>query len=222
LRAVVAVVVAVVLVLGLVLLWRLTPLSSLNAPALVHDLLTGAAGPFVGVGVVVVGGLVFFPLTLLILQAGLVFPPFTAVVVSVLGAVLSSLLSYGIGWCVGPRVLTRVFGRQLLRTAARLDTRGVWATAGLRLLPVSPFTLVNLAAGAAHVRLAAFLAGTALGLLPAVFALTLIGHALGSVVNGRWRIEIAVIVVVAGLVASGVAALLIRHRHTMALAQASS
>ncbi|MDP2339456.1 MAG: VTT domain-containing protein [Deltaproteobacteria bacterium] len=217
LRAAVAVVVAAVLCLGLVALWRMTSLSSLIVlPAQLHELLTGPSGPLVGVGVVVGGGLVFFPLTLLVLQSGLVFHPLTALAVNFTGALLSCLLSYGIGRLIGPRALSRVFGRGILRTAARLDGRGVWATAGLRLAPVSPFTLVNLAAGAAHVRLPQFLVGSAVGLSPAIVILTLLGTALGSVIDSVWRVEVAVIVVLAGLVASALAALIVRRRRTMA------
>ena len=42
----------------------------------------------------------------------------------------------------------------------------------LRLVPVAPFTVVNLVAGASHVRALDFGLGTVLGIAPAVFAMT--------------------------------------------------
>ncbi len=212
LRAAIAVVVAIVLVLTAIVVWRSTSLASVLAPARVHELLGGDPGPCIGIAVVVGGGLVFFPLTLLALTSALVFSPLAAFGVSWVGALLSCLLSYGIGRIMGARALTRLVGRRPLRTAARLDGRGIWATAGLRLAPVSPFTLVNLCAGAARVRLPQFLLGSALGLLPSVLLLTLLGQLLGLLVNKVWHVEVAAIVVVAGLCATGVAALLFRRR----------
>jgi uncharacterized membrane protein YdjX (TVP38/TMEM64 family) len=47
---------------------------------------------------------------------------------------------------------------------------------GLRVLPVLPFTLVNMAAGALGVPYRTFLLGTLLGMAPGVLAVTLLGE----------------------------------------------
>ena len=52
--------------------------------------------------------------------------------------------------------------------------RGLLAVVTFRLLPVAPFTLVNLAAGASGIRFADFLVGTVIGLLPGL--VLLLGH----------------------------------------------
>jgi len=41
----------------------------------------------------------------------------------------------------------------------------------VRLLPIAPFSVVNAVAGASHIRLREFLLGTALGMLPGIFAI---------------------------------------------------
>jgi uncharacterized membrane protein YdjX (TVP38/TMEM64 family) len=50
----------------------------------------------------------------------------------------------------------------------------------LRLVPLAPFTVVNIVAGVSEVRLGDFLLGSALGLLPGIAFATLFGHQLGS------------------------------------------
>ena len=52
----------------------------------------------------------------------------------------------------------------------------------LRLVPVFPFWLVNLAAALLNVRLATFAAATAIGIIPGGFAFTFIGTGLDSAI----------------------------------------
>lgn len=217
-RAALAVVFAVVFCFGLAALWRFTPLAALIAPerlqALLQPIVQGPQGPFVGVATFVVGGCLFFPLTLLVLQSGLLFHPVVAVGVSLVGAGCSAALSWLIGRAVGARTLARVIGREQLRAVANLDGRGVWAVAALRLAPVAPFTLVNLAAGAAGVRFSTFLLGTLIGMLPGIVALTLVGQGLLSVLKsvGQGSFEFVVVAVVGGAIATFLARALVRRR----------
>jgi len=44
--------------------------------------------------------------------------------------------------------------------------QGILTVAMIRNIPVAPFTIVNLIAGASHIRLKDYLIGTALGMLP--------------------------------------------------------
>jgi phospholipase D1/2 len=58
----------------------------------------------------------------------------------------------------------------------------VIAVATLRMLPVAPYTLVNLAAGSIDVRLRDYVLGTLLGILPGTIAVTAFGHQLREIV----------------------------------------
>jgi uncharacterized membrane protein YdjX (TVP38/TMEM64 family) len=51
------------------------------------------------------------------------------------------------------------------------------------MLPIAPFTFINLAAGASHVKFADFLAGTFLGMAPGILVITLLGNQLGRVLS---------------------------------------
>ena len=51
------------------------------------------------------------------------------------------------------------------------------------MLPIAPFTFINLAAGASHVRFVDFLAGTFLGMAPGILVITLLGNQLSQVLS---------------------------------------
>ena len=61
--------------------------------------------------------------------------------------------------------------------------RGVFAIAAIRLVPIAPFTIINLAAGASAIRLSDYLAGTLLGMLPGLVALSALGHQMVRIVS---------------------------------------
>ena len=62
---------------------------------------------------------------------------------------------------------------RLSRLSRRLARRGLLAIIAVRMVPVAPFTVVNLAAGASHIRFRDFAIGTGLGLLPGILAITI-------------------------------------------------
>jgi uncharacterized membrane protein YdjX (TVP38/TMEM64 family) len=53
----------------------------------------------------------------------------------------------------------------------------------LRLVPVFPFWLVNLVAGASGMRLSSYVAGTFLGMIPAAFVYASLGSGLGILIS---------------------------------------
>jgi SNARE associated Golgi protein len=79
-------------------------------------------------------------------------------------------------------------GPRLSRIRNSLARRGVLAVATVRMVPLAPFTLVNVVAGASQIRLTDYLAGTALGMAPGLIALSALGHQILSAVAsaGRW------------------------------------
>ena len=46
----------------------------------------------------------------------------------------------------------------------------------IRLVPVAPFTFINLVAGASRIRLHEYLLGTALGMAPGIIVMAALGH----------------------------------------------
>jgi uncharacterized membrane protein YdjX (TVP38/TMEM64 family) len=76
----------------------------------------------------------------------------------------------------------------------------------VRILPVAPFTLVNMVAGASHLRPRDFLIGTALGMLPGIVAVVLFSDRLAAAVfeptagNFAWFALALVLIAAAGLI----------------------
>ncbi|WP_348240396.1 TVP38/TMEM64 family protein, partial [Salmonella enterica] len=64
-----------------------------------------------------------------------------------------------------------------------LDRSGIVAVATIRMVPIAPFTLVNLAAGSIDVRLRDYALGTALGIIPGTAVLTAFGHQLRAIIE---------------------------------------
>jgi uncharacterized membrane protein YdjX (TVP38/TMEM64 family) len=74
----------------------------------------------------------------------------------------------------------------------------------VRNLPVAPFTIVNMVAGASHIKLKDFLLGTALGMLPGIVAITVFtDRVVAAVKNPDWT-NIAAAAGIALILATGV------------------
>jgi phospholipase D1/2 len=79
----------------------------------------------------------------------------------------------------------------------------------VRIVPVAPFAVINLFAGASHVSLRDFLIGTTLGMLPGVLALAIFAQGITSLI-GRASLQ-AVALTLVGLLALGGLIWLGRH-----------
>jgi phospholipase D1/2 len=172
--AVLAAVLAIILTGAAI--WRWTPLADiLNTADIVSwfEALRDDWRAFpVVVAAYIAAGLIVFPVTLLIIATGAVFGFWPGALYALTGAVLSAAVTYGVGHALGRRHLQRLPGRWIHRINRRLARQGLLAVIALRIVPVAPFTVVNFAAGASEIRFRSFAIGTALGLLPAVLALT--------------------------------------------------
>ena len=70
------------------------------------------------------------------------------------GALSSAIVTYAVGALLGRETLRGVIGPRLRRVQRKIVNGGVLAIAAIRMVPLAPFTVVNLVAGASEVRLA--------------------------------------------------------------------
>lgn len=126
----------------------------------------------------VAGGLVMFPLTVLIAGTAVALGPLWGVPTALAGAGASAALLFWIGRLVGRKPLERHGGPVVDQLSRRLADNGIFAVATVRAVPVAPFTVVNLVAGASKVRFFDYMAGTMVGLAPGTLAFNLLGHQL--------------------------------------------
>ena len=173
-----------VVLLGLAAAWKWTPLGEwLNVDTVssyIASFAGGPAAPAIAIGAFVLGGLLVAPLTLLVVIAALAFGPIAGFAYSLIGSVASAALLYGIGHALGRNTVRRLAGSRLNRLSKRLGERGIIAITVLRMLPVAPFSVVNLVAGASHIRFRDFLIGTVLGLLPGITAINFFVDRVGA------------------------------------------
>ena len=173
--------------LGLAAAWRWTSLRDwLDIPALVaylHGFNDSSVGPALTVAAFVLGGLVVAPVTVLIAVSVLAFGPFFGFLYSFTGMTLSALVTFGLGHLLGHDTVRRLAGSRLNKISRRLAQRGVLAIIAVRIIPVAPFSLINLVAGASHIRFRHFLIGTLIGELPGLLAISIFVDQIGEAIR---------------------------------------
>jgi uncharacterized membrane protein YdjX (TVP38/TMEM64 family) len=192
----------------LALIWRITPLSELASPEVLGRILAAIEDapwtPLLVLSLYVVGGLVMLPVTGLILATGLAFDVVTALVYALLGSMSSAIAGYLAGRYFDMSFITRRSGARLRTIVDSVRRRGLLAVAAVRLVPVAPFTVINVIAGAARIRPRDYLLGTLLGMAPGIALLTAFGDSLGEMISDlSWKHALQVLalaLVWAGLV----------------------
>lgn len=173
---------AIALATLLFAVWQYSPLAEFTEPARLEQLIVSLRGdPWAYLIVPVafiIGSLAMFPVTAMITATAIAFPPIPAFVMAMSGALLGAVANYVIGAAAGRKFLRRLMGKRLNKISRALARRGTLTVVMLRIVPVAPFTLINLVAGASHIRFEAFVFGSFIGLTPGIVALTFVGDRL--------------------------------------------
>ncbi|HEY9445920.1 MAG TPA: VTT domain-containing protein, partial [Burkholderiales bacterium] len=169
---------------GLAALWRYTPL----ADVLTADRITAwasefARAPWAPVAVLLAytpAAVVMFPRPLITLFSVMAFGPWLGFLYAMSGILLASHIIYLVGRTMDRATVRRLAGHNVNRVSEVLRRRGLVAMTALRLLPVAPFSVESLIAGAVRIKASHMLGGTFLGMLPGVLAATIFGDQLQS------------------------------------------
>lgn len=168
------------LVVGLALAWRFTPLADLLQPEEIARRLAAIqrrdGAPFIFIAGFVLGGLVMFPVTVMSASTAIIFPPLIAASVSFTGIILSAALVHWLGARFLSEWARTAMGTTVKRVDEALADRGIITIAAIRMVPLAPFTLVNLAAGAVGVGFRDYMLGTILGIAPGTILVCLFGR----------------------------------------------
>jgi uncharacterized membrane protein YdjX (TVP38/TMEM64 family) len=116
----------------------------------------------------VAGGLVAFPVNLLIALAIVVLGPWGGAPCALAGVLLSAVALHEIGRALPERFHARLADPRWRHLRERILAHGVLAVAAVRLVPVAPYSVVSLASGMLRVRRGDYVAGTALGMAPGI------------------------------------------------------
>jgi phosphatidylserine/phosphatidylglycerophosphate/cardiolipin synthase-like enzyme/uncharacterized membrane protein YdjX (TVP38/TMEM64 family) len=204
-KQVIKVVAVMLILLSLAAAWRWTPLSEwIDRENLAAWALEIRGNPlsFLGVfGAYVVGGLLMVPVTLLIGVTAMVYTPVWGALYAMSGVLLNALATYLLGQGLGKQPIRKFAGQRLNRLSRQMAKQGILTVAVIRNIPIAPFTIVNIIAGASHIRLKDYLIGTAVGMLPGILAITIFAdRLLHAIQNPDW---------INALVAAGLATALI-------------
>lgn len=193
-------VVIAALVLGLVVLlavlWKWTPLNDWLTPENLRQFISAVndnpLAPAIIIGGMAIAGLIAIPITLLVITIAISFGAWPGSLYAVCGALLSAVLGYLAGRFLGRETISQMAGSKLNRLSRRLANHGVMAIITVRIIPVAPFALINLVAGATHIKLRDFIWGTLLGMLPGILAITVFAGSLLRAIQQPQPLEIGI------------------------------
>lgn len=139
------------------------------------DLLDAAArfgrwppAPLLALACFAIGGLVVFPVNLLIAASIVAFGPLGGGVVALAGSVLSAWVVHELGRRLPPGTTLGWLGERGERLRKRIVGHGLLAVAIVRIVPIAPYSVVGFVSGVARVRRVDYLVGTALGMAPGI------------------------------------------------------
>lgn len=168
------VVVALVVMLGLFLAWRYTPLSDVitasNVIKWARTVGSTPWAPFAIVAAYCIAAFTMFPRPLLTLLCVIAYGPWLGASLAMGGIMASAVAVYYAGRALPDTTLRELGGEKLEKTGKMLRKHGVAAALAVSIVPVAPFPMVGMTAGAANVRLWHFLTGVSLGMLPGTVA----------------------------------------------------
>ncbi len=217
---------ALLVIAALAGVWRWTPLGEwVSADALMRAAGIVRASPLAWLWVLggfLAASLLAVPITAMILATVMVFGPILGFGYALLGSLAGAALTFGLGQLIGRRTVYRIAGERINQLIRHMREHGLMAVLAVRIFPVAPFTVVNLVAGAAHLRWRDFLLGTMLGMAPGILAVTLFSDRLVAAIRNPSPTTLAILAIAVAAIVAG--ALFIRRwlaRHHAAPTNAS-
>ena len=186
------------MLLALPLLWRWTPLNDwINLETILawqESVKNDPAAPIYVAGIYLIASLCFFPITILNLATVFAFGGVWGNVYALIGWLLSSIEGYVLGRLIGKDLLHKLAGRRLGRIVDRVERHGFLTVLAMRVVPVGPFTLVNMFIGASGIRFSDFFWASLVGRLPGILVLTLFGVQLENALRDPGITSVALLV----------------------------
>lgn len=166
------------IIAALAAMWRWTPLSQwLHVDTLssfIKNIREIPAAPLFVILGFVLAGFVVFPFSILIIATVIAFGPLLGFIYSLTGGTLSAISCYWVGELLGRRTIRKLVGSRLNTISQSIARHGILNIIFVRVIPVAPFALINLVAGASHIRFRDYIIGTMLGMGPGILAVTLV------------------------------------------------
>jgi phosphatidylserine/phosphatidylglycerophosphate/cardiolipin synthase-like enzyme/uncharacterized membrane protein YdjX (TVP38/TMEM64 family) len=178
---------ALLVIAAVAAVWRWTPLASVaNGEAVMALARQAADNPWTApalVGGYVAATFVVFPRPLLTLFTVVIFGPWLGFALALIGVMAATWANYWVGRKLPRRFVRQLAGSSLNRVTELLRRRGIVAMTVLRLVPIAPFAVPGIVAGAVRLPLRDLMLGTLLGNAPGLFITSVLGDRLLAVID---------------------------------------
>lgn len=190
------------LTLVLAMVWKFTPLAEVvtieRSVEWVEAFSTSWWAPIAILLAFTPASFVMFPRQLIIIAAAVAFGPIKGWLLSIAGVGIAALVGWLLGRQMNEARVRRWAGPRFEPTAKLLRRRGLVAVMALRTLPVAPFTVESIVAGALRLKWTDLLLGTLFGMAPGMLGTSFIGDQIGAAISsGRefnpWIVAAAVV-----------------------------
>jgi uncharacterized membrane protein YdjX (TVP38/TMEM64 family) len=169
-------------------LWRYTPLADIvtaeNTIAWAKEFGGKPWAPWVVMLAYTPACFVMFPRPLITLAAVVAFGSWMGFFYALFGIVGSAIVTYYVGKRMRRDTVRRLAGPRLDRMVDVLKKHGLLAMTLLRLVPIAPFAVEGIVAGAVRLKIWHLAAGTAIGMLPGTLVTTVFGDQLETALSG--------------------------------------
>lgn len=193
-------------VAALTALWKFTPLAELLEANTVTQWARHFGSrwwaPILTVLAYTPAAVTMFPRPLITLFAVVAFGPGLGFLYAMAGIELSAWLTYVAGKRLDRNAVRRVAGAKFNDIIQVLRRRGLLAITALRLVPLAPFAVEGVVAGAVRVKPWQFMLGTAIGILPGTLTSTVFGDQLQAALEDPSKVNYWLIGSVLGLLAA--------------------
>lgn len=180
--------------------WRFTPLSALITPARIAAAAQALRAmwwaPFALVLAYTPAEFLMFPRAVLTLAASIAFGAWLGAAYALGGIFIASLATYFAGRLLPDGTVRRMAGKRVERVAKVLRRHGLLAVLAVRVLPLAPSGVEGVVAGAMHIKLWEYLAGTMLGMTPGVLATAFFGGQVATALEDPSQVNYWLIAVV--------------------------
>lgn len=119
--------------------------------------------------------------TIMTLAGGFLFGTWTGGLLVNIGATSGAALAFMVARYLLRDSIEKKFGKKLKSIQEGFSSNGFNYLMTLRLIPLFPFFLVNLASGLTRIRLSTYILATSIGILPGSFVYTNAGRQLGNI-----------------------------------------
>ena len=170
-----------------------------DAAAVVEWFKTAASSPFAVPGTILIYVLTAFasvPQWMLHTGSIVAFGPVFGSLVAWIATMVSACFDFWLGRRVGSVRMGKINGRLIGRFIAVVREYGFWTSLVVRIVPTGPFVFVNMAAGAMQMRFWFYFFGTAIGIIPKIIIVALVGKGVEGIVVGKGPVYVGIVITI--------------------------